>query len=89
MECPRRTRPVLLSVSAANNIQLKPSINGRDRKPFVVNIDECSSAPLETVQDFLIKPIMYLLEISIFSLNNVILRLTKIMNRANKNWAHF
>ena len=25
----------------------------------------------------------------IFSLNNVIVRLTKIMNRAEKNWAHF
>jgi hypothetical protein len=49
--------------------------------------------PLETVQYFLIKlgikPLMYLLKISIFSLNNVILRLTKIMNRADKNWAHF
>ena len=28
-------------------------------------------------------------EISILSLNNVIVRPTKIMNRANKNWAHF
>ena len=48
---------------------------------------------LETVQDFLIKldikPLMHLLEISTFSLNNVISRLTKIMNRADKNWAHF
>ena len=48
---------------------------------------------IETVQDFLIKldikPLMHLLEISIFSLNNVIIRLTKIMNRADKNWAHF
>ena len=48
---------------------------------------------LESVQDFLIKlgikPLMHLLEISTFSLNNVIVRLTKIMNRANKNWAHF
>ena len=48
---------------------------------------------IETVQDFLIKldikPLMHLLKISIFSLNNVILRLTKIMNRADKNWAHF
>ena len=32
---------------------------------------------------------MHLLEISIFSLNNVIIRLTKIVNRADKNWAHF
>ena len=40
---------------------------------------------IETLQDFLIKlgikPLMHLLEISIFSLNNVIVRLTKIMNR--------
>ena len=32
---------------------------------------------------------MYLLEISIFSLNHVIVRATTIMNRADKNWAHF
>ena len=48
---------------------------------------------LETIQVFLIKldikPLMHLLEISILSLNNVIVRLAKIMNRANKNWAHF
>ena len=41
-------------------------------------------ATLETVQDFLIKldikPLMHLLEISIFSLNNDLARLTKIMN---------
>ena len=45
------------------------------------------------VQDFLIrldmKPCMHLVEISIFSLNLVIVRLTKNMNRANKNWAQF
>ena len=44
---------------------------------------------VETVQDFLIKldikPLMHLLEISIFSLDNVILRLTKVMNRDDKN----
>ena len=48
---------------------------------------------LESVQDFLIKldmkPCMHLLEISILSLNLVIVTLTKIMNRADKNWAHF
>ena len=48
---------------------------------------------LESVQDFLIKfdmkPCMHLVEISIFSLNLVIVRLTKIMNRADKNWAQF
>ena len=53
----------------------------------------CKTSALETFQDFLIKldikQLMHLLKISIFSLNNVILRLTKIMNRADKNWAHF
>ena len=51
------------------------------------------SSTIESVQDFLIKLdiklLMHLLEISTFSLNNVIVKLTKIMNRANKNWAHF
>ena len=32
---------------------------------------------------------MHLVEISIFSLNNVTLRPTKIMKRADENWAHF
>ena len=48
---------------------------------------------LESVQDFLIKldmkPCMYLVEINTFSLNLVIVRPTKIMNRADKNWAQF
>ena len=48
---------------------------------------------IEYVQDFLIKlgikPRMPLWEISIFILNHVIVGSTKIMNRANKNWAHF
>ena len=39
---------------------------------------------VETVQDFLIKldmkPLVHLLEITIFSLNNDLVRLTKIMN---------
>ena len=51
------------------------------------------TAILESVQDFLIKldmkPCMHLVEISIFSLNLVIIRLTKIMNRADKNLAQF
>ena len=44
---------------------------------------------LETVHDFLIKldikPLMHLLEISIFSLNNDLVRLTKIMNNLVKD----
>ena len=43
---------------------------------------------LKSVQDFLIKldikPLMHLFEISTFPLNNVIVRPTKIMNRAEK-----
>ena len=35
------------------------------------------------------KQCMYLVDISIFSLNNATVRPTKIMNRADKNWAHF
>merc|ERR1712051_92559 len=44
---------------------------------------------VETVQDFLIKldikPLMHLFEISIFSLNNDLVRLTKIMNNLVKD----
>ena len=51
-----------------------------------------STSQVESFQDFLIRLYMkvciYIVEISIFSLNSVIIRLTKIMNRANKNWAH-
>ena len=47
------------------------------------------SSTLETTQDFLIKldikPLMHLLKISIFSLNNDIIRLTKIMNNLLKH----
>ena len=46
-------------------------------------------ATIETVQDFLIKldikPLMHLLEISIFSPNNDLVRLTKIMNNRFKD----
>ena len=52
-----------------------------------------SSPAVDTVQDFLIKldmkPCMHLVKISIFLLNRIIVRLTKIMNRADKNWAQF
>ena len=61
------------------------------RKPFSNPLS--LKVHLESVQDFLIKldmkPCMHLVEISIFSLNLVIVRLTKIMNRADKNWAQF
>ena len=48
---------------------------------------------LESFQDFLIefdmKAHMHLVKITIFSLNNITVRPTKIMNRADKNEAHF
>ena len=48
---------------------------------------------VESFQDYLIKldmkPYMLLAEISILPLNNVIIRPTKVMNRADKNWVHF
>ena len=51
------------------------------------------SLELDIFTDFLItlgiKPRMHLLEISIFSQNDVIIRPTKIINRGDKNWAHF
>ena len=60
---------------------------------FYVVLKGAKGASLESFQDFLIeldmKPPMHLVEISIFSLNNVTVRPTKIMNRADKNWAHF
>ena len=49
----------------------------------------CIVRILETVQDFLIKldikPLMHILKISIFSLNNHLVRLTKIMNNLVKD----
>ena len=46
----------------------------------------------KNLQDFLIKAGikqgMHLWEISVLSLNNVILRPAKIINRVDKNWAH-
>ena len=53
----------------------------------------CLAVSLETGIDFFsklgMKPCMHLVEISIFLLNNVTVKPTKIMNRADKNWAHF
>ena len=49
-------------------------------------------AALESFQDFLnqldMKPRMHVMEITFFSLNNVTFRPTKIVNIADKNWAH-
>ena len=60
--------------------------SGPDETPLKVS-------KVDTVYDVLfelgMKPLIHLLKISIFSLNNVIVRPTKIMNRADKKWTHF
>ena len=56
---------------------------------LILTLSSGTTFPLETVQDFLIKldikPLMHLLEISIFSLNNDLFRLTKIMKNHVKS----
>ena len=65
----------------------------RKKAALSITSKEIDVFRVDTVQDFLIKsgikPRMHLWEISISSLNNDIVRPTKIMNRADKNWAHF
>ena len=58
------------------------------------NVSASQVPTLDTVQDFFIKlgikQPMHLLKIGIFSRHfHVIVRSTKIMNRVDKNWAHF
>ena len=76
-------------------LNLPPSITGIINKRFYLYCQMSAflrpltllspqMSAIESVQDFLImlemKPCMHLVEISIFSLNHVIVRLTKIMN---------
>ena len=71
----------------------KMSMNTPDLLEWTGIISCEEGSGLNTVQDFLIKlgikPRWHLLEIGIFSLYHVLVRPTKIMNRADKNWAHF
>ena len=80
-----------------SNIEKKPryitlvySFSNLRARPLV---NEMHTYVLESIKYFLIKldmkPYLHLVEISIFSLNLVIVRLTKIMNRADINWAQF
>ena len=52
------------------------------------NIRNANTLVVESVQDFLVKldmkPCIHLVEISIFSINHIIVRLTKIMNNLIK-----
>ena len=74
-------RYILHTLWTVNDV---PGKNPRERLP---------SLRVDTVQDFVIKvgikTRMNLLEIGMFSLNHVIDGPTKIMNRADKNWACF
>ena len=65
----------------------------RDLSSPITSTEFMDYSRVESVQDFLIKldmkPWMHIVEINIFSLNLVIVSPTKIMNRADKNWAQF
>ena len=85
-------RPIGKEAKKPQNRMEEPAVPVRNEKNTRL---ECTNLHLlvEAVQNFSIKldikPIMHLLEISTLSLNNVIVRLTKIMNKAKKNWEHF
>ena len=63
---------------------LRRRLRRRRRYPFPFGDTQLGTSTLESFQDFLIeldmKPRMHLVKISIFSLNNVTVRPTKIMN---------
>ena len=93
LEIPRMAQNVILSSllesleSSSGYCSARPGVVG----PFGQANPACPAWPwaLESVQDFLIKldmkPCMHLMEISIFSLNHVIVRPTKIMNNLLKD----
>ena len=60
---------------------MKPRQNSYQCNIYIIYV-------IDTITDFLIKlgmkPCLHLVKISIFSLNNVTVRPTKIMNRINK-----
>ena len=71
----------------------KKRFRNKSDKSSCVSYQQWQTPLVESFQDFLfdldMKPCMLLEKISIFSQNNVTVRPTKIMNRADKNWAHF
>ena len=65
---------------------MKFNLNQNLWGPSIINVDsEGEGGRLDSVQDFLIKLDIELSEISIFSLNNDLARLTKIMNNLVKD----
>ena len=84
-------KSILVFVSCNVCIHIHMNFNPHLADPFLKTCRRFQD--IVAVQDFLIKldikPLMHLLQISTSSLNNVIVRLTKIANRADKNWSHF
>ena len=78
-----------IKVTITNNPRIL-TLASSEVSPFKITI---LGWALKSFQDFLMmldmKPRMHLVETSIFSLNPVIVTPTKIMNRADKNWADF
>ena len=81
---PKKCMSIAKSLTDTQHMELEPLCTGN-----TLDVLLPQGYGLETVQDFLIKldikPLMHLLKISIFSLNNDILRLTKIMNNLVKD----
>ena len=85
-----RLRSSVGTVIAWTDQRSQSSPVNRTRSPQLRTHYRIEVCMLDTIQDFLrklgMKPHLHLVKISIFSLNNVIIRPTKIMNRANKKF---
>ena len=87
---------VLVVLQSIKLILVRNLHNSKNKHLLKNSMPKSSYTPrfwLDSVKDFLIKlgikPRMHLWGISIFSIKHVIVRPTKIMNWADKNWAHF
>ena len=98
-DAPKATLYILLN-SQAMLLRYDRLIPNRAKKwKFLHNTRACrqsnsrhGGSKLESFQDFfsecVVKPCEHKVEISIFLINNVTVRLTKIMNRVDKNWEY-
>ena len=79
---PRKLTPLtpIDTLHKTNQIRIVQNNDNKQHRQIPFKIFKCSW-PLEYASSGV--------EISIFSLYHVIVRVTKIMNRADKNWAHF
>ena len=79
-------QPFLVSLFLHNQAREERSI----KITMITNSMYYTGHKVDTIKDFLFKLDMKpLMKINIFSLNNVIVRLTKIMKGPDKNWTHF